>query len=482
MLKRISLLFIVLLCIPFTCLPQQETVELSLNDVVVMALKNNYDIQVSNITIDLYKQDDVIAQSIWDTNLTGSISYEKDEGESLLSLSSSGDIDKKYSIGATKLFPTGTEFSMTHSATLNKGNSSVLYGSKSTNSSLTFELNQPLLKNFNGLVDRKQVQIQKINTSKFSLGQKSAIEKKIYDVVLAYWNLYITQKQNEINQKSVELAKEFLDLNEKQAQTGFVEETDVIAAKANLVAKETNLIENNAQLFKAKLSLAVLLNDYYDNNIVLTSKPSDINLTLNSRDEIEKAFLNRRDIKQEKMELEKQGIQLLINDNKTLPDLTLTGSVTPQNIRNTYSDSIGDTSSFRNDDYFIGLTLNFPLENSNAKANNVKAALNKQIAFINIQKIEAKVKNDIKIKLNEISKKYEILQNAYKLKNLQEEKLEKENERYSAGRSSSRNVIDYQNDLINAENILAQAEVNYEKSITALKYSQNVLLNLFEKE
>ena len=184
-----------------------ELVVLSLPQCLNSGLTRNLDIKIARIEAMITGQDVTLAESIFDTIISGNVNYSDDQLAVPNIILGEKTIEANYDVGATKKFFTGTEFNVEYSDQRTWTDSAFASDNPLHTADLSFTLRQPVLRNFFGFVDRATVKISRIESTIADIKAKGRIEDAIADIEKAYWRLVFAYDNLALNRELFEQAE-----------------------------------------------------------------------------------------------------------------------------------------------------------------------------------------------------------------------------------------------------------------------------------
>src|SRR5581483_936713 len=109
--------------------------------------------------------------------------------------------------------------------------------------SLTFNITQPLFRNFKIDTNRRLIKIQKKNLDLSDAVFRQRAIEIISSVQRAYWDLAFAIKNEEIQRESVKLAETQLNNNKRQVEVGTLAPIDVVSAATELETRRQNVFQ-----------------------------------------------------------------------------------------------------------------------------------------------------------------------------------------------------------------------------------------------
>lgn len=454
-----------------------ERVYLSLNEVLGLALMNNFDIQLNLYDRKIKEADMDEEKSIYDTvlTLTGEYDYDRSEAASTIlgSSSHSGSAGAKI----TKKLVTGTDVTIDWQNTRESSDSAFTSLNPSYESSLEMKFTQPLLRNFFGMNDWGAVRITKIDIDNFSSEILDKIENNLADVEKAYWDLVTAKGLVGIRRKMCSKADEFYQINKKKKELGTSELTDLLAAEANRERRKSELeVEDDNLKYRTNRLKLLIDHSRGDEDILPMDSINILDREISFIQKLKTAFQNRRDYERAKNEIKAKKIKFNMKRNSRWPQLDFEGSLKLNGVERMYKDSAADSFTHENPEYYAKATFSFPFEDREARSEYNKAKYEKLKALLNLKKTEKTIVTEINDKVRKANVYRDKAVRAGKIERLQREKLMEEERLFGYGRSDSDRIIRFQEDLLNAQIGTLTSLKEYKDSLIDLYLAQNIFL------
>jgi outer membrane protein TolC len=218
------------------------------------------------------------------------------------------------------------------------------------------------------------------------------------------------------------------------------------------------------------------------------------------QDLLSQALSNRPDVAQARIQIDNSNISLKGSKNALLPQLNFIGSLTNNALTGElngspipgaafsrapdpfyiggYSNALSQLFLHNFPNYSVGLQLNIPLKNRTAQADVVRDELQVRQTEVRMKQLQNQVRLEVENALVALQRARASYDAALETRQLQEEALAAEQERYAVGASTSFFVIQYQRDLAQARSSEVIAEGNYAKSRAALDRSIGATLDV----
>jgi outer membrane protein TolC len=126
--------------------------------------------------------------------------------------------------------------------------------------------------------------------------------------------------------------------------------------------------------------------------------------------------------------------------------------------------------------YMIGIKLEIPLENRLAKSQYTRAKIQKMQSITNIKITENIIINEVRDAVRKLNTTKKVIDSAVASLRLSKEKLNAEEKKYDVGMSTTHDVLEFQDDLADAESTLAFAQTEHQKAAANLARTKGVLL------
>lgn len=482
-LKSLGIFVAVLLVVPAA--HAQQKIRLSAADVERLALERSFGVKQVWLASDAVQQNIMQSKGIFDTNLGAGVSHQIDDSAKASQIFG-GRIDTTIAeISATKKLPSGTQvgFGLAqerlkyHDALTINGNP-VFPPNALFEPIISFSISQPVMKNVGGYQDRRTVKSAELGALAAELSAQRQVETLVYGALSDYWNLVIIRRLIATRVKSVQFARQFLATTEEEFKLGTAEETDVLAARANILVRDDELralkeVERGwEEGLRTKLAMGPEL---YIENVEKTPPLVKVGGSISGR--IAGALETRRDYQASKRELELRDVELAVAKNERWPSMDLYSTLALNEIRGGFTDAWGSVNS---PNWTVGMQFSMPLENRVARAGKKRSDIQKAAAIVALKDLENRIANSVSRHAKEVGARKKIVTQSQRVANLQREKLRQENEKYGMGRSTSDLIVRYQDDVVAAERGNAEAWLAYKTAALNLALAEGKLVD-FER-
>ena len=323
-----------------------EGVYISLEELVAIALKNNFSIQNAKITSEIFEGSRMSAKGSFYPLMTSSGSYQLDRDYD----SNTEELNaQSYKVGMSQILGgIGASFNVELESSIadldfidSPGwpSGDTLYSSK-----LTFGLTQPLLAGFNvaGFGVKQAIKSKEASDLRY----QREVENIIAQVEFAYWSLGEAEAKEAVYLKSLKVAEELFNRNKELKQLNLISDLDVITAESGYQVRLSNWIQARLNRENASEKLLFLIYGHkikerlVSENQVVKIIPKQIVIPdlMDSKQLVGHALKNRKDYQAAKTDLSSYNLSLKQSKNALLPNLDLS----VQMYSNNETDVVGD--------------------------------------------------------------------------------------------------------------------------------------------
>lgn len=372
--------------------------------------------------------------------------------------------------------PTGTGISISSGMT---GSVSNLYTDQYTGT-VGLTVTQSLLQGFGfgaNLARLRQARLD-VEISRWEL--KGVAESVTAEIETGYWDLFLTGREIEIQQQSLELAQQQLTESLERVKVGKLPDLELAAVEAELAARRGALIDAQSSYEQARLRLLYLLNPRTENTWthcpVLRDQPflpTDSLDTVEIHEQLGLKF--RPDLAQARLALQKGELELRRTRNGWLPRLDLFVNLGRMTYGGYFSAAYPDLQSpFY--EATAGFNFAFPMPNREASAQLQRARFSREQQTLAVQNLEKRVQLDVRSALVEIRRARQQIEATRVTRELQHKKLAAEVEKFRVGKSTNLLVLQAQRDFTTSQLSEARSLVAYLNALVNLYLSEGTLL------
>ncbi len=480
---------------------------LSVDDAVRLALEQNLGIQVAQLNPQI--QDLAIAQTraAWAPSFSTTISNSSTDNPVTNTFAGGQDkvTDSRFdtSVGFSQLLPTGGDYSISWNSARSTTTNFFNNFNPQLRSNLSFNVNQPLLRNFRIDNTRQQLAINEIVRATTDINLQTTITQTVRSVRNAYWDLSFAINNLAAQRQSLELAERLLADNQRRVEVGTMAPIDIVEAQSEVARNEEAVIVAEAAISQAEDRLRALIYDPAAPDFwTLSIEPTDLAPFLEQAVDVtaavQRALANRSDLRQGQNRLQQNDVTIRFLRNQTLPDVNALASynaigiggvrlapltdipvggvipdreiISQQSFRSVLGDIFGSTYP----SWTFAVQIGYPVGRSATEANLARARLEQTQAERELRNLELQAVTQVRNVARQVQTNQQRVASARAARALAERRLEAEEKKFAAGIQTSFFVFQAQRDLAQARTNEVRAISDYNKSLVDFEAVQEV--------
>ncbi|MCR4396174.1 MAG: TolC family protein [Candidatus Saccharicenans sp.] len=472
--------------------------ELSLEDCVLKALKNNLNLKAEMISPEIADKNVSLASERFMPTLSLNYNAQSQRSASYSFLDASDEVKTQqndYTFQINQNIPFGGSFSASLYNYVSDTNRRFQTINPRFGSTLRLNLNLPLLKDFGYRIGRREIVVANYSREISEENFQRVLENTIYNVEAAYWNLVYARENLKVRQQSLRLAQELLEKNKIEIEAGTLPPIELLTAESEVSTRQADILEAEAMVRNAEDQLRFIINlpaeraDAKNVQLVPTDSPTIEKREVDYEEALNTAIMKRPDLQALRVDLRAREFNLDYAENQLLPDLRLQASYWSPGIsgdqilyldNNPYtgviigkipgkkSDALRDALDFKYQNWSVGLTLSLPVSSLLTRSYFAQASLDLKQARLRIKNQEQQLDLEISTAVRAVETNYQRVL-AYKAaRELAQKKLEAEQEKFKVGMSTNYLVLQFQRDLANALTMELKALIDYNVSLANL--------------
>ncbi|MGI9558705.1 MAG: TolC family protein [Thermodesulfobacteriota bacterium] len=478
-----------------------ETVTLSVEEARILALEYNKNILVAghNSTAETAKA--LAERAAFDPVFELSGAYNKTSEPSDSSFISGGIKSERLSAssGITGQLPSGGYYDLFRfTLSRDKNESPIQSLSPAYSSSLDMRVGQNLLRDFGAKGARAKITAQSLRSDIGKLSLTVETARTLLDVERKYWDVVAAVRNYELGRRNLELGVDLLERNRVMVKEGVLPRLEEMKAESAVAARRVELIEAENDLKGARDKLKNLTGLPLETVIELTDAPeTGIYTHTDSAELIETAFEKRAELKRAKKRLEMAETEKNYRANQRLPKLAVEGVVSLRGLagrtnpsgfvfgdsplaRADLGTSLSDAVSTVADRDFVSwgasITMSVPIMNRYAGGLYRAATAEHNRSLAEYGRTKQLIALEVKAAADKLWSGYRRVEAATAARNVAEEVLEAEKEKYAAGLSTTREVLEAQRDLVRARAERIRSAADYRSALAALRHATGTII------
>lgn len=344
-----------------------------------------------------------------------------------------------------------------------------------------FSFRQHLLRNFGFDVNKAEINIARNNRDISQYEFLRQVLDIIAQVENTYWDLVFSIDDLRVKKKSLELAKDLLRRNRIQVEVGTMAPLEILEAQTQVVAREEDIIQAEKTVKDNEDRLRKLINSspmslLKDVTIIPQDKPSFQKKEVSLEESAQAALSKRPEFLQAKTNLESSNIRVRFNKNQLLPVVDLAAGIGTLANQGNFGNSLQDIISGDNEDWRVGISVEIPLGNQLAKSRYTRARIENEKALFELENLKQNIITEVKEAVRQIETNLKRIEVTRISSKLHQERLDAEEKRLSVGLSTSRDLLEDQEQLAEALSRELLAIIDYNKSQVNLERVKGTLL------
>ena len=336
---------------------------------------------------------------------------------------------------------------------------------------------QPLLRGGGFTVGTAQlVQAERADQAA-QINLQQTLISTITQVVLAYRNYVLSLGSLQIAEQALERSRQQQTINQQLVEAGRLPEVELIQSETAIANQRLSVQSALNAAESARLALVLALR--LDQNMVpVPTEPIRTErLSLATDEAIATAFARRPDYLLSGINLANAELQLELAKNDQLWELNfVTSYLLTGNAEDVYA-STRRVGPAQEGEFAAVVRLSAPLNDLSRKQSLVNARIGLTRTRNDIVQLEENIQIEVADAVSNTDLSWGQLELAQRSLELSRRQLEIEETKLRAGRSSSFQIVSFQNDLQQAENAYLQSQISYLNSLTQLDASIGTTLD-----
>ncbi len=400
--------------------------------------------------------------------------------------------------GWAQYLPTGTTYSVTFNNQRQTTNSLLAELNPILNNGMRITFTQHLLQGLSINANRRFITIAKNNREISDVAFRSQAINTVAQIENIYWDLVSAYDDVRVKERSLMLAQKTLSDNKKQVEIGTLAPIEVTRAESAVASGQQDLIvsQTNLQLQQLLMKNALSRN-MADAQLAAAPVIPTSTMDLPKQEPvvpiqylITDALQHSPDLAQSRIDLTNRDITKRAARNELLPTVDLVawygayalagnsnpllctgpavsicgGTPTTTVPPTGFGDAFSNLFGYNAPDYAVGLSVNIPIRNRAAQADQVRSELEYRQAQTRLQQLQNQIAIQVRNAQFSVQQNRARVDAANSARQLASESLDAEQKKYALGASTNTLVLQAQRDLAQAEANVVIGMAAYEKS------------------
>jgi outer membrane protein len=477
--------------------------QLSLQDAVILTLENNSAIRVQETQVDTSKFSLLGLHSPFDPLVTSSYNITSAISSPFSTLQGTGglninvkDTSKFFQFNYSQTFESGTNVQAAVNNSYNSINNSFYLLNPYINSTLSFQVTQPLLRNGWLFANRAPLIIARRNLQQTQAAFAAQVNNNILQAVQQYWAVIEARGNLEVARRSMDAAEATYKHDKRALELGALPPLDIYRSESQVASRRVQVIQSEYALKEAEDTLRMTIGADQDPyfqaiDMVLTEKPEPEGelLTIDVASALRQALDGRPEFVAARAALSADDARIRLAKNHRLPELDLMalyatngvgGSQITGNGQMTSTSSINQLFGFNYPTYEAQLSLTLPIRNRAAQAELGTAFVSRSNDLYNQRQVREQVTLDVSNAVHQLEQAKLGMAAGKDALELAKKTMAAEQRKYELGSSTIFLVLEAQTEVATAEQSLIQAEVGYQIAVAGIDHATGKLLQPYQ--
>jgi outer membrane protein len=439
--------------------------ELTLEQCVARAMAKNFDLEIGRYNPLIVRDSIEVERGVFDPQLSLAGSHGKSSFASGASSTTTSDLR----VGVSQELATGTSLGASSRLDRSLVDPAVSTLNPAYDADLTLSARQSLLRGFGTAVNRAGIHRAQIGLLRANLDFKSEALNVIQATENAYYNLAFVREQLSVRNFSLQLAVRLFDEAKIRRDTGVATDLDVLQAEVGVANARRGVILAEQSVKDRQDALLALIGQFELDAPVGTVRFAEVSDAAPVfASSYQMARENQPDYLSARAAIEQLKLDLAVARDATKPDLSVGAAIGFSGTNGSGADAFGDTLNRQNHSWQVDFAFNYPWGQraDRARFRQSLATLNRE--QVRLRQIEQNIEIQVRGAVRSVETNLESVKIATLASNLSQKQYELEKARFDAGLSTSRRVLEAQDDLEAARVNELQAKVTLQAAITDL--------------
>ncbi len=466
-------LFLVLSCTALACARAEETAAapapaLTIDACIARAMQKNFDLKIQSYSTDIAKEALNVANTVFEPTLTAATTRTLTQTSAALGPALRSDFTDTR-VGVQQVIPSGATINLTTTLDRSAYSPAVSTFNPSFNSDVAINISQPLLKGAGSTVTRAGIERYRLGVTIANLYYRGKILQVIHDTEAAYYNVVFARGQLGVKLHSLDLAEKLLEENKTRKLTGVATDLDVLSAEVGVANARNGVLLARQSVHDTEDAITALIGQFeFDHEVGAVALPNYEEAVPTFARTYQLARDNQPDYVATQENIKQLEIDATTAKNGSLPTLNLGGTLGFNGTDHSYGSAIGNVPNGDGYNWQVDLSLSVPwgLHADKARYRSAMASLHQQQAHL--QQLEQNLMVSVRTAVRAVETNRQSVDIFAKATELAGRQYELELARFKAGLSTSRQVLQTQDDLEAARVNELQARVNLRTAVANL--------------
>jgi len=467
--------------------PAPGTRALTLEDVLALGLSNSLGLERAEVDAEVARFEALSTWGAfdWVFDMNGQFSDSDSVGSSALF---GGDVvstqDSQVNLDLTRPLGTGGTFGFHFDSGLNVTDNSFANAPEQYRSNLSVSYVQPLMRGAGEEYATSNQREAEILERRRREERRQARQLLIHDVEVAYWELVAAGQQLEVAEAALKLGEEQVQREMARLRAGDGTEVDVLQAQTEVATRTETLLQSQNNLSQRGDDLKRLIvrdetSSLWAERLQATTplpeaSPDDLTLP-DWQDAFQVALGKRPDLRTSRLDVDTARIRLVRAQSERPHGLDLRLDASSGSFNEDFTDALSEAIEFDYPRYAARLDYNMPLQNRTASNSERAARERVRGSQISLEEAEVNALAEVRGALRDVRYRAQAVRASEQSFVLARRQLEAEQQRFEADLTTTFEVLQFQQTLIEAASNRSAARAEYAKSLVALDRARGTL-------
>jgi outer membrane protein TolC len=345
----------------------------------------------------------------------------------------------------------------------------------------TVGVRQPLLRGFGPGVTNAGIRIARAEEAGAAADFQTNLEATLAGAIATYWELIGAIEIYRVRVVSYAAARDLLRVNTARYEAGTLRQSDVLQARAAAESRRAELIRarRNVRDIEDDLKRRIFLQSggpQWETQIRPSQPIAWREIAADQEDAIRTALDARSELRRALAEIDKSRIESQVTDNALLPQLNLIGEISSNGLDSNFDRSWDTATDGKYTSYDVGAELIYPLQNRAARYRRKQAQARGLRANEALEQLRDRITLEVRQAVRGLSSARQRIDATMSTVVSQEENLRSQTRLYEAGVATAFEVLEFQDDLAEAQSQHIAAVIEYNIAALALERARGTLL------
>ena len=331
------------------------------------------------------------------------------------------------------------------------------------------------------------IRIAEYNKQIIDAETKLAVIRIIADVDKAYWNLYAARMMRDVRKQQYDLANELLEETTRLVEVGINPEIDLLRTRAGVAARLEEIItaENAVRDWERVIKLKLNKPDLgmkTETELILKTTPDPVRYEFEKEKTVKNALENRMEMLELELQLAQDESTIDYRRNQILPLVTFDYQYSSNGLGPDRSESYDLLKEHDFHDQYIGLGVTIPLGNKSARSQLHQAIYQRAQRLASKESKEAQIEYEVLQQIDQLEASWQHIMASRQTTILRDQEYKAEKRQYELGMQTSKDVLQAQTDLADAQQKEILAITQYQIALVDLAYATGTLLGAAKVE